>query len=788
MAQETQQLTFSIDNRLLEELGENLVRRNHVALAELIKNAYDADSTEVTLKFINSRQKEDRESEIQVIDNGVGMTPEEIQQNWMRIATTDKVRNPTSDEYGREKTGEKGIGRFACRRLANRLELVSVAEAEDVDGYVRTTVKFGWEEFQRDEDLDSVPVPANVEPLEEGEVDNTGVTLRLIDLRDKWNQQDFNTLRRNVITLSVVQPQKRGEDYKEDPGFEINFDAPEFEKGEGTLLEQFHEAGWGCLEGEITEQGDVKLSLDAKLIGQQEYTLSKKVEGLENTNFKISHIPRNKKEHFRDAQTLSLQRAREILDEQSGIRVYKGGFRVYPYGGPDDDWLGLGRRYQQRDRAPDEEFEALANNLELHTSFERVNLVHPGNRNLIGRVDLDGEVDLTMKASREGFIENETFSDLKEVLLLSLQWLTLQYSHYKEKKSKKEMEEEVSKLEDQVSVGEDGEDEAEETEDEEESGKEEDEGEVSTDSSGDDPVDQAISVLEHASETAIESSSEDDDEPEVSEDVVDTATDVIKSSIERQEREIDFLRSAFSVNQLVFGFSHELRSMINQLDSNAKHIENAMEDIPDEHRDRFQEIADGLRDMRSRFEEQLNLFGIFMESGDEKQEQPNPVEPIVDDVINGGQYILDDHNIEASNEVPAVLETPSMYESEVYSIVINLFTNSLKAVIAGSGNRKEISIGAEETDDGIRIRVSDTGIGIPKGQREQVFQPLISDPSGTLYDRLNESISDEVSEELGSGTGLGLSIVQDIAEQHDGEARFIDVDDWETCVEVTLNE
>jgi hypothetical protein len=39
--------TFSVDSALLQELGERLVTTPHVALAELVKNSYDADATEV---------------------------------------------------------------------------------------------------------------------------------------------------------------------------------------------------------------------------------------------------------------------------------------------------------------------------------------------------------------------------------------------------------------------------------------------------------------------------------------------------------------------------------------------------------------------------------------------------------------------------------------------------------------------------------------------------------------------------------------------------------------------
>ena len=44
-----QKLSFVVDSALLSELGERLVETDHLALAELIKNAYDADATEVTV-------------------------------------------------------------------------------------------------------------------------------------------------------------------------------------------------------------------------------------------------------------------------------------------------------------------------------------------------------------------------------------------------------------------------------------------------------------------------------------------------------------------------------------------------------------------------------------------------------------------------------------------------------------------------------------------------------------------------------------------------------------------
>jgi HSP90 family molecular chaperone len=123
-------LHFEVDSELLLQLGEELVARRSVALGDLIKNAYDADATEVTVEF---RDVSRLGGQIVVTDNGEGMTFETIQNSWMRIATTGKREEPLSKRFRRPRAGSKGIGRFAARRLAEQLELVSIANAVSDD-------------------------------------------------------------------------------------------------------------------------------------------------------------------------------------------------------------------------------------------------------------------------------------------------------------------------------------------------------------------------------------------------------------------------------------------------------------------------------------------------------------------------------------------------------------------------------------------------------------------------------------------------------------------------------
>lgn len=779
-------VTFTIDSRLLEELGENLVTRNHVAVGELIKNSYDADATEAILEFEDATADDTTDSEIRIIDDGTGMTIEEVRDDFMRIATTNKIRNPVSEKYGREKAGNKGIGRFACRRLANVLEIKTIAQRAD-GTYERTELEIDWRDYEMDQEIEEVTFQAEVEPLGESDEISTGTTLYLRNLQDSWTQREFNTLRRNVVNLAVVQAENRPEGRVPDPGFDITFKAPEFDFGEGSLSEQVYEASWGCLKGEISPDGKINLDLEAKLIGHRSYSFNHESAGLENTTFKIAYIPLDSKDHYRDPQTLSLKRARQISDDQSGVRVYKGGFRVFSYGGPDDDWLNVDqKKTTHADRSPSDTFERLRGNVDFHRDFDNILLSSPSNRNLVGRVMINSDADLKMASNREDFQQNDLMNDLREIINLSLEWLTLQWSHYKSVKKQKDIEEETKKFLDETGDDDSNTDSKSTGLDQWTENDEDNSDDDNNEESEHEPVDSAIDLLEGVADTATDTVSDED--RQVSDEAVDTATRVIRNTIDQREQEIDFFRSAFSVNQVVFSFSHELRSMVGNLGTSAARIESALEEIPESRRDDFEEVIDDLRDMEERFESQMELFGLFMETGDQKSAEEQQVKEAVGAVIEATEYIAEYYNVEFSTDIPDLLFTPEMFESELYSIIINLVTNSIKAVGTSGTEKNRIHVDGQKIEDGVRLRVYDNGVGIPEEVHEEVFQPLVSDPVNNIYDDLSQQMPQELSDQLGRGTGLGLSIVQNIAEKYDGDAQFVDTENWSTCVEVTLNE
>src|SRR5579864_1575243 len=115
---------FSVDTKLFRELGELLVGRESIALAELIKNAYDADAMEVRLYGENLDDPD--HGLIQISDDGIGMSDEEFRNGYLRIAGRTRTSgDPRSRRFKRRYTGAKGVGRLAAHKLATLLKIQS---------------------------------------------------------------------------------------------------------------------------------------------------------------------------------------------------------------------------------------------------------------------------------------------------------------------------------------------------------------------------------------------------------------------------------------------------------------------------------------------------------------------------------------------------------------------------------------------------------------------------------------------------------------------------------------
>ncbi|KPW19179.1 Uncharacterized protein ALO83_02369 [Pseudomonas cannabina pv. alisalensis] len=181
---------FTVDAALLRELGERLVGKPHIALAELVKNSYDADATEVTIRF--------SQDSITVIDNGDGMSPLEFKDYWLRVGTThkqDSIRTPKK----RQVTGSKGVGRLSVQFLGDEVELVSRAK----DHPEQFTARVDWTGARAAGDLVEAGAKVTRVPrlsLIDGKYEH-GTSVKISSLKKVWYAADLQELAKELWFL-----------------------------------------------------------------------------------------------------------------------------------------------------------------------------------------------------------------------------------------------------------------------------------------------------------------------------------------------------------------------------------------------------------------------------------------------------------------------------------------------------------------------------------------------------------------------------------------------------------
>ena len=434
---------FNIDSNLLFQLGEKLVTNRAVALAELVKNSYDADATYVKIEMKNVKNPG---GTIIVEDNGLGMTLSTFEKTWMRIATTDKEENPISKKYKRRKAGEKGIGRFACRRLSRKLLLRSIAVTEK-GVKEELSAAFVWPVFVPGSDIDKIPIEIHAKPVDDRIP--TGTCLILEDTVEAWNEKDIKRLRSEL--KEVIHPatfktedELKGIPKEYDPGFEIDFECTDFPKEDKPLDSDFFKNSWARLSGFVDEKGasTYEVKVLNKILNKIEknFERSSVFKYLKNTKLEI-YIFSYRSDLFRGSEW-KMRETREIAGERAGVKVYADIFRIFGYGEKGNDWLRIDYDRARSLVGVDKEVSKYAE------EDKRPGLRLFRNHQLFGHVIFvrtDNPM-LEITVNRDRLIENEAFEELRKFVRLGVDFATVLYSNevyldLKEKERQKEIEE-----------------------------------------------------------------------------------------------------------------------------------------------------------------------------------------------------------------------------------------------------------------------------------------------------------------------------------------------------------
>ncbi|MCV6609118.1 MAG: ATP-binding protein [Campylobacterales bacterium] len=111
---------------VIKHLGLSMYSTLPPVLAELITNSYDADASEVTIT-INQQNKS-----IEVLDNGCGMTANELNQDFLNVGRNRREKDTTieTEKFTRKVTGKKGIGKLSVFGICSEIYVESCKDGE----------------------------------------------------------------------------------------------------------------------------------------------------------------------------------------------------------------------------------------------------------------------------------------------------------------------------------------------------------------------------------------------------------------------------------------------------------------------------------------------------------------------------------------------------------------------------------------------------------------------------------------------------------------------------------
>ncbi len=420
-------------------LGEHLIRNERVALVELIKNSYDADADSVKVCFrnFNDDMSSNEESSIVVEDNGSGMTPAEIKNAWMNPATPQKylkkkAGNSKTPEKHRTIQGEKGIGRFALFKLGKVVSITTRAMDSNTESFIKYDFSKFDDDFTEKEGyaseifLDQIQVEYRYTKPKKIRGHRHGTIIEIDELRSQWNGRLIDNLCSDISNLTDPVSRVSGKESTDDFQISVYCNGHQRElidEGADDLRALIENKAALKINGTF-DSNRTNFSYVSAENGEHEEKLSlsdPKLQGLLlwKQKFKDSNGRDYEcgsfKFHFyifnfsaKAGTRYYLNKPQKDLLKKHRIYLYRDNIRVYPYGDPDDDWLGI----------------------DIHRGVARAG-DYFSNDQIVGWIDISqrDNPNLRDKTNREGLIEKgRAVSDFIDIIQVFLSYI--KQSHY----------------------------------------------------------------------------------------------------------------------------------------------------------------------------------------------------------------------------------------------------------------------------------------------------------------------------------------------------------------------
>ena len=359
---------FDFEEALAELLDETRARffsdagKLYDRAIEFLEDIDDLDEYDAALEEIDAL------NQVTVSDTGSGMSLEQLETVFLVLGTKSRKEEvDTAFEDGVSEApylGEKGIGRLSAMRLGDRLTVRTAREEDETFNIL----DIDWTDF---EDPQKMIEDVTIEPRVGGEKpqpDYSGTDIRVRRLKANW---DRNRVERLAVDDFSLLANPIGKSKRHRIAIFWNGERINFARLDKNFLSHAH----ATLKGEYKiRDGSPELTLRMELVNLGfEHPVEHQIETLKFDDLLAALVglrQKRSRENKRDVNAAALtdvgpfnfelywfnratlrkgrstgdyQALRKLLDQWMGVRLYRDGFRVYPYGTEDDDWLELDR-------------------------------------------------------------------------------------------------------------------------------------------------------------------------------------------------------------------------------------------------------------------------------------------------------------------------------------------------------------------------------------------------------------------------------------------------------------
>lgn len=346
---------------------ETLERLNPEAATHLLESARSMlRLVKATDQFLDVLDNVYGMSDITISDTGSGMSLSDLTNNFLVIGTASRKREvERALKRGDSKSpylGEKGIGRLSAMRLGDKLRVETATVADDT----LNVLSIDWGEFSS---IDAMLSDIDVRPSTGGQKPDSywsGTHIRVGALAEDWTKARV----KKMAEYDFARLTDPFNDPKRRPRVALfwngeRLDVPWMEKA---LLNASHasikgeyaiEDGAPVLRSELvasnlgfehpreSERSVVRsIDLQALLVGNERELPASAMTTIGPFRFEMYWFNRRL---LRGIEGVGeLKAIRNLQERWSGILLFRDGFRVFPYGDDDDDWLGLDRKALRR--------------------------------------------------------------------------------------------------------------------------------------------------------------------------------------------------------------------------------------------------------------------------------------------------------------------------------------------------------------------------------------------------------------------------------------------------------